>query len=69
MKTIRNLIITAAGVLALASCVTSSTITTTTSPDGTVTRVENKTSAPDAASVAAASQAAGIAASVIVAEK
>lgn len=48
--------------LSMVSCVTSSTVTTTTAPDGTVTRTESKTSAPDAASVNAAASAATMAA-------
>jgi hypothetical protein len=49
----------------LASCVTTSSVSTTTAPDGTVTVTETKTSGPDATSVAAAGNAAILAASFI----
>lgn len=62
MKTIAIIAIAAA----LASCI--STTTTTTAPDGTVTRTE--TTAPDAASVAAAhALATDIARAKVIAEK
>ena len=42
-------------VFAITSCATVETVTTVTAPDGTVTRTESKTTAPDAGSVSALS--------------
>lgn len=51
--------------LTLSACVTSTSLSTTTAPDGTKTVTETKTSGPDAASVTAASSAVTIAAGFI----
>ena len=51
--------------MTLSSCVTSTSISTTTAPDGTKTVVETKTSGPDGASVNAASSAVTMAAGFI----
>ena len=53
------------GMMAVTGCVSTTTVSTTTAPDGTVTRVETKQSAPDGPSVTAAANAAAIAAAFI----
>lgn len=60
-----NLFLIIMGMMAVTGCVTSTSVSTTTAPDGTKTVTETKTSGPDAASVNAASSAVTIAAGFI----